>query len=88
MAFVRASESFWISREIMIYRAFLVDIAFCHEPGAGAVDFLEGNHGLRKRSQPLAEKERWMVPNLHLHALGAARDVPTQEQADYTGVKG
>ena len=53
----------------------------------GAVDLLEGNHSLQKRYQPLPERDRWIVPNLHLHAIGAALDVPTQEQADYSGVK-
>ena len=38
------------------------------------LDLLEGNYGLQKRSQPLAERDRWTVANLHLHALwGGAR---------------
>ena len=57
--------------------SFLVDFVFRHEPGAGAFDLLEGNHSLQKRSQHLAERDRWIVPNLHLHAIGAALDVPT-----------
>ena len=75
----------------MVYRghgaSILIDFVFRHEPGAVAVDLLEGLHSQQKRSQPLAERDRWMVPNLHLHAIGAALDVPTQEQADYSCVK-
>ena len=33
------------------------------------------------------EVYRWILPNLHLHAIGAALVVPTQEQADYSGVR-
>ena len=67
--------------------SFLIDFVFRHEPVVGAVDLLEGNHSLQNRSQPLPERDRWIVPNLHLHAIGAALDVPRQEQADYSGVK-
>ena len=45
------------------------------------------SHQLPTVSRGIGARDRWILPNLHLHAIRAALVVPTQEQGDYSSVK-
>ena len=56
--FTSSSNSYVVRLRPLNTQSPLIDVVFLHETGAGAARFievLEGNHGLQKRSPPLAD---------------------------------
>ena len=51
------------------------------------MEVLEGNHGLQKRSPPLSKELDEKVAKLTFVHSVRALNVPTQGQADFSGVK-